>query len=143
MNFRPEALSSTLIVCLAALIACAGETPSAPWGLSTQIRAANGQVLDRKEVNRFIEEQIAELGSPGLSPAIISDGAVTYHRVFGVANSETGEPITDASIFESASLSKPVFAYFVMQLVDAGVLDPDVPLWPSPSIKSSASGTFS
>jgi len=36
--------------------------------------------------------------------------------------------VTDETIFEAASLTKPVFAYYVMLLVDQGILDLDEPL---------------
>lgn len=65
---------------------------------------------------------------PGLSIALIKKGEVSWHKNFGVKNAETGAPLDDNTIFEAASLSKPVFAYAVMKLVDAGRLDLDTPL---------------
>jgi len=65
---------------------------------------------------------------PGLSIVVIRGGKIAWHRAYGVANAETDAPLTDRTIFESASLTKPVFAYAVLKLVDAGVLALDVPL---------------
>jgi CubicO group peptidase (beta-lactamase class C family) len=65
---------------------------------------------------------------PGLSIALVRDGKLVWTRGFGVKNSETKEAVTDETVFEAASLSKPVFAYAVLQLVDAGKLDLDAPL---------------
>jgi len=65
---------------------------------------------------------------PGLSVALIKDGSVSWHQSFGVRNADTRVPLDDATIFEAASLSKPVFAYAILKLVDQGKLDLDKPL---------------
>ncbi|HKR63602.1 MAG TPA: serine hydrolase [Thermoanaerobaculia bacterium] len=65
---------------------------------------------------------------PGVAIVRIHDGRIQSHRSFGVANAETRQPLRDDAVFETASLTKPVFAYAVMKLVDAGVLALDVPL---------------
>jgi len=65
---------------------------------------------------------------PGLSIAVIKDGKVFLNQGFGVMNATTKEPVTDATVFVAASLSKPVFAYAALKLVDAGKLDLDKPL---------------
>jgi len=66
---------------------------------------------------------------PGLSIAIINDAKIVYHKTFGVSNIESKEPVTNESLFEAASLSKPLFAYFVMKQVEKGILDLDKPLY--------------
>jgi CubicO group peptidase (beta-lactamase class C family) len=65
---------------------------------------------------------------PGMSIALIRDGRVVWSEGFGVSNAVTRKPVTTNTIFEAASLSKPVFAYAVLRLVDEGKLDLDVPL---------------
>jgi len=65
---------------------------------------------------------------PGLEIALIRDGKIVWHGAFGVKNATTREPVTDETIFEAASLTKPFFAYFAMKLVDEGVIDLDTPL---------------
>jgi CubicO group peptidase (beta-lactamase class C family) len=62
---------------------------------------------------------------PGLQLALVRDGKVVWHASFGVKNGATGEPVTDETVFEAASLTKPFFAYYAMKLVDEGVLDLD------------------
>jgi CubicO group peptidase (beta-lactamase class C family) len=73
-------------------------------------------------------EQILKSGCvPGLSFALIRDGKIVETQELGVRDTSTGAPIDSHTIFEAASLSKPVFAYAVLQLVDAGVLSLDDP----------------
>jgi CubicO group peptidase (beta-lactamase class C family) len=64
----------------------------------------------------------------GMSIAVATDTGIVWSRGFGIGNSETGAPVEANSVFEAASLSKPVFAYAVLQLVDQGVLDLDTPI---------------
>ncbi len=65
----------------------------------------------------------------GLSIAVASDSGIVWSRGFGVRNADTGEPVDANTVFEAASLSKPVFAYAVLQLVDDGLIDLDTPLY--------------
>ena len=65
---------------------------------------------------------------PGFAIALIQDGRPLRIYNFGFKNAETKQPVTDDTIFEAASLSKPVFAYAVLKLVDQGKLGLDVPL---------------
>ena len=65
---------------------------------------------------------------PGMSIALIRNGKVVWSKGFGVSNAVTKKQVTTTTIFEAASLSKPVFAYAVLRLVDEGKLDLDTPL---------------
>jgi CubicO group peptidase (beta-lactamase class C family) len=67
-------------------------------------------------------------GIPGLQIALVREGKVVWQQGFGVRNATTGVPVTDETLFEAASLTKPFFAYAVMKLVDEGVIDLDKPL---------------
>jgi len=64
---------------------------------------------------------------PGASLAYITSGAVLA-RSFGMRNKAARQPVTDATIFEAASVSKPVYTYAVMALVREGKLDLRRPL---------------
>ncbi len=65
---------------------------------------------------------------PGLSIVVIRDSKVFWQRPFGVTNAETKQPVTNDTVFEAASLGKPVLAYAVLKLVDSGRMSLDTPL---------------
>ena len=65
---------------------------------------------------------------PGLSITIIQSDAIVWSQAFGVRNCGTQEPVTRDTVFEAASLSKPMFAYACLKLCEKGVLNLDTPL---------------
>lgn len=67
-------------------------------------------------------------GVPGIQIALIRKGEIVLFESYGVSNIETKAPLTSETVFEAASLSKPVFAYLAMKLVEEGLLDLDAPL---------------
>ena len=79
-------------------------------------------------LQREIPRVMKEAHVPGLQIAVIRDGKIVWHQGFGVKNATTGTPVTDETIFEAASLTKPLFAYYIMMLVDQGIIDLDKPL---------------
>ncbi|MEZ4642459.1 MAG: serine hydrolase domain-containing protein [Chloroflexota bacterium] len=85
-----------------------------------------------KQITATLEEQMPQWLEtaviPGLSLALINDGQIAWAKGFGLANSQTGEQVTSDTIFEAASLSKPVYAYAALQLCAAGILELDRPL---------------
>jgi CubicO group peptidase (beta-lactamase class C family) len=64
---------------------------------------------------------------PGVSLATIRKGVVEV-KSFGVREIDGTESIDDQTVFDAASLTKPMAAYAVLQLVDAGALNLDDPL---------------
>ncbi|RZA18270.1 MAG: class A beta-lactamase-related serine hydrolase [Lysobacteraceae bacterium] len=68
------------------------------------------------------------LGVPGIGIAVVERGALAWSRGFGVLEAGKDARVDDTTLFEMASLSKPVFAYLVLLLVDRGQLALDAPL---------------
>jgi CubicO group peptidase (beta-lactamase class C family) len=85
--------------------------------------------INSDELDRFIRAYLDYFKIPGISVAVIKDFEVVYHRGLGVKNTATHEPVADDTVFEAASMTKPVFAYTVLRLVDRGVLTLDTPLY--------------
>jgi CubicO group peptidase (beta-lactamase class C family) len=68
--------------------------------------------------------RMAELKVPGVSIAVIHQSRIEWARGFGVTRTN-GPPVTEHTLFQAASISKPVFALAVLHLVDAGKLNLD------------------
>jgi len=82
----------------------------------------DGAAIDA-EVNTIMTRTHAN----GMAVAVIDRGKVGYTRAFGIRNAK-GDPLTADTVMYGASLTKTVFAYTVMQLVDQGKLSLDVPI---------------
>ena len=63
-----------------------------------------------------------------LSLTLIRNGEILWSNAFGVRSSVSRELVTEDTVFEAASLSKPVFAYASLKLCESGILDLDTPL---------------
>jgi CubicO group peptidase (beta-lactamase class C family) len=73
--------------------------------------------------------RLLELASvPGLALGVVERGRV-WSRGFGRAIEDPAQQASVETVFEGASLGKPLFAYAVLRLVDAKVLDLDRPLY--------------
>jgi CubicO group peptidase (beta-lactamase class C family) len=81
-------------------------------------------IAGEKPALKSLSGRMAELKVPGVSIAVIHDGRVEWARGYGVTKLG-GAPVTEKSLFQAASISKPVFALAVLRLVDAGKLDLD------------------
>ena len=79
-------------------------------------------------VQAAVARLLAEGEVPGVAIAMVENGRVAWVRGFGVANAATRAPVTERTVFEAASLSKPVVAYAALRLADEGKLDLDAPL---------------
>lgn len=65
---------------------------------------------------------------PGVAVAEIDTTGQIKTSSAGVTNNSAPKAVTDQTVFEAASLSKPVFAYIVLKMVERGELDLDMPL---------------
>lgn len=72
-----------------------------------------------------LAERMKHWQVPGVSIAVINNYRVEWARGYGVRNTQTKMPVTAESLFQAASISKPVAAMAMLRLVDAGKLDLD------------------
>lgn len=95
----------SLLLCL-----CAAVTPVA------------GRTADTPDP---VEAMLRDARVTGLAMAVIHDGQVTELRAYGLRDVERDLPLTPDTTMYAASLTKGVFAYAVMGLVQDGRLDLD------------------
>jgi CubicO group peptidase (beta-lactamase class C family) len=112
---------------LAISIVLLGTLPHAQDGaaaLAARIEAA--QVPNRQGWDPYTLPQLMErFGVPGVSIAVIKDYQIHWTKGYGQADVTTKSPVTPETAFQAASISKPVTAFAVMRLVDAGKLSLD------------------
>ncbi|NTV82057.1 MAG: serine hydrolase, partial [Candidatus Aminicenantes bacterium] len=72
--------------------------------------------------------RMAEFKVPGVSVAVINGGSIEWAKGYGVTEAGTATPVTPRTLFQAASVSKPVAALGALRLVEQGrlVLDEDV-----------------
>lgn len=78
-------------------------------------------------IDAAVHKAMQTTGAQGLALAVIDDGKVRYVKAFGKRNAN-GERLRTDTVMYGASLTKTVFAYTVLRLVDRGALDLDKPI---------------
>ena len=79
------------------------------------------------DLDRLMADFAAREHVPGLAYGVILDGRVVHVGTVGVQNAEANAPVTRASVFRIASMTKSFTAAAILQLRDAGRLSLDDP----------------
>lgn len=82
---------------------------------------------DIQEIDSYVLEQMKDLGIPGVAIGIVRGDQIVYTQGYGVAD-DTGRAMTSDTPFLIASLSKPITALGIMQLVEEGKINLDAPV---------------
>jgi len=96
-------------------------------GAIPQKAAGDSYEAARANADRQAKEWIAR-GIPGLSLTVAVDGKIMYSEGFGYADLEERVPVWPTTKFRIGSISKPLTATALMQLVETGKLDLDAPV---------------
>lgn len=131
---RRSVLSAGAALPLAPRRAAAQGTPEAapPAVVITDSAAmtANGPTLPGMEpFDRAMGELMGQWKLPGGQLAVARGPRLALNRGYGIADPLAGEPVSPASRFRIASVSKPITAVTALALVDAGRLTLDEPVF--------------
>jgi len=116
---RGRAVARLLIVLVALFFAgCHNRTPASPGNVAeftAQMDALVPRLLQKHRV-------------AGTSIALVHNGEVVWAQGYGLADKINGISVTLDTVFQAASISKPVSAWGVMRLVEEGKLNLDAPV---------------
>jgi serine beta-lactamase-like protein LACTB, mitochondrial len=95
-----------------------------------QVPPASGSLPPQtaRAIEALIGARMTQLGVPGLAAAVVSHEQVVWAAPFGMADLENGVSVRTTTSFRLASLSKPITAVAVLQLVERGKIDLDAPV---------------
>jgi serine beta-lactamase-like protein LACTB len=114
-----------LAPCFAGLF-CVGATTTP--GQSAAVATHPAPYAAAKEnADRQAKEWLSR-GTPGLALAVAVDGKIVYSEGFGYADVEERVPVWPTTKFRIGSISKPLTAAALMELVEAGKVDLDAPV---------------
>jgi CubicO group peptidase (beta-lactamase class C family) len=118
---------NTVLAVLALSNALLGATPRGQDGAAALIaRIEAPQTPNRQGWDPYSLQQLMErFGVPGVSLAVIKGSQIDIAKAYGLADVTAKSAVTPETAFQAASISKPVTAFAVMRLVDAGKLSLD------------------
>jgi CubicO group peptidase (beta-lactamase class C family) len=93
------------------LLSMTGRTVIATPLLHNATPAADALKKAIADCRKQIPATMKEVSVPGVTVAIIKDGKLQWRGAFGVTDVLNRERVTHDTIFQAASMSKPVFAY--------------------------------
>ncbi|MFP3590348.1 serine hydrolase [Chryseobacterium sp. SIMBA_038] len=72
-----------------------------------------------------LESRMKYYNVPGVSISVIKNSKVIWSKTYGFADVESKTPVNSNTLFQAASMSKPVSAYAVLKEVEMGKIDPN------------------
>ncbi|WP_271078834.1 serine hydrolase domain-containing protein [Aurantiacibacter sp. MUD61] len=127
--FRGSILPSLVVLSALAMPAAAqtgADHASQIAAIENGLRPTYGVAGEEGEV-WTLEERIRHYDVPGVSIAVAIDGELVWARAYGVLDKNGDTPVDTETMFQAASLSKPVAALAALALVQDGLLALDDP----------------
>jgi CubicO group peptidase (beta-lactamase class C family) len=109
---------------LGVLVAVAGIGDIAQARTSSVVDAASKKAA----IDSVVQGEMKARGIPGAQVTIVQKGKIVFTGVYGQANIEAKQPVTENTLFQVNSISKAFAGVAAMQLVEAGKLNLDAPI---------------
>lgn len=85
-------------------------------------------VPSQQDTDAYIKQLMQQHKVPGLAFALIENGEVVQRKTYGYAKLEAEQKLNADTVMYAASLTKLIFAVYVLQLVDEGKVKLDTPI---------------
>jgi CubicO group peptidase (beta-lactamase class C family) len=132
----PVAISGLVVAAIVvSTIGLEGQRPASPGRddgdriarIEHDLRIIAADGADTPE-RHTLAERMAALRVPGVSVAVFDHGAIIWSRGYGVRDRALGARVDDRTLFQAASISKPVASATMFRLIEQGrlTLDQDV-----------------
>lgn len=110
-----------------AIAFCLGLTASNAQNAKT-IKQLNGRTVSTEALTARLNQLLDSAEVAGLQVLILNNKKPVWAKSFGFKDVERQMPLNDSTVMYAASLTKAVFGYLFMRLVDKGILDLDKPI---------------
>lgn len=112
-----------------------GEVEKSPAAVTREVMLKLGEplparpsVVDYRRLDERLDRLMQQDGMVGLAVAMIENGEIRFLKGYGETVAGSGAPVTNATVFRWASLSKGVAATMVARLAEEGKLSLDAPV---------------
>jgi CubicO group peptidase (beta-lactamase class C family) len=127
MNRRAAAFLSAALLFAPSFANAAGQNPAETSAVSIPPQRIERAVA---ALDRIVASYQRRTGVPGIAVAVVRDDRVVYIKGFGVREAGTNKKVDANTVFQLASVSKPVGATVIAGLVGRGVVK-----WSDPVVK--------
>ena len=119
-------MSRSLVALLAAVTGCSTDMPVDGRIANIESAIIPALVIRGEPIpTSTLADRMEELNVPGVSVAVINNGEIEWAKGYGLADKVREIPVTTGTLFQAASISKPVAAMAALKFVEDGLLDLD------------------
>lgn len=123
-----SAILGLALLALAGTLSCARADEAEPIERIERSLMPRIQVEGRTYTPLTLTDQMQALNVPGVSIAFVDGAGIAWTRVYGLADPASGRAVKIDTLFQAASISKPVAAMAALDMVEEGLLSLEEPV---------------